>query len=128
MRLLTQSKDNVSVLRLMRQLGVSCRMACLVKHKMKEAMRVRGGGRELNGRVDVDDAYLDGDLSGDTSGRGLENKRPFVAAGQTTPACQPVLACLRPRRFQPRRLATMCFSIAFARSRSNSESQRTPKM
>ena len=95
MQLLTQSKNNVSALELMRQLGVSYRTAWLLKHKIMEAMRVREDGRELSGRVEIDDAYLGGELSGGTAGRGSENKVPFVAAVQTTPAGHPVLACVR---------------------------------
>ena len=95
MQLLTQSKNNVSALELMRQLGVSYRTAWLLKHKIMEAMRVREQPRELDGRVEIDDAYLGGERSGGKVGRGSENKVPIVAAVQTTPAGQPMLACLR---------------------------------
>ena len=95
MQLLTQSKNNVSALELMRQIGVSYRTAWLIKHKIMEAMRVREDCRELSGRVEIDDAYLGGELSGGTAGRGSENKVPFVAAVQTTPAGHPLVACLR---------------------------------
>ena len=95
LQLLTQSKNNVSALELMRQLGVSYRTAWLIKHKIMEAMRVREQPRELDGRVEIDDAYLGGERSGGKTGRGSENKVPIVAAVQTTPAGQPVLACLR---------------------------------
>ena len=95
MQLLTQSKNNVSALELMRQLGVSYRSAWLMKHKIMEAMRLREDRRELSGRVEIDDAYLGGELSGGKTGRGSENKVPFVAAVQTTPSGHPVLACLR---------------------------------
>ena len=95
MQLLTQAKNNVSALELMRQLGVSYRTAWLMKHKIMEAMRVREGTRELDGRVEMDDAYLGGELVGGKAGRGSQNKVPFVAAVQTTPSGHPVLACLR---------------------------------
>jgi ribosomal protein L37AE/L43A len=95
MQLLTQSKNNVSALELMRQLGVSYRTAWLVKHKIMEAMRLREECRELDGRVEIDDAYLGGERSGGKTGRGSENKVPIVAAVQTTPEGQPVVACLR---------------------------------
>jgi len=95
MQLLTQSKNNVSALELMRQLGVSYRTAWLVKHKIMEAMRVREERRELDGRVEMDDAYLGGERSGGKAGRGSENKVPIVAAVQTTPGGQPIVACLR---------------------------------
>lgn len=95
MQLLTQAKNNVSALELMRQLGVSYRTAWLVKHKIMEAMRRREAGRELDGRVEMDDAYLGGERSGGKVGRGSENKVPIVAAVQTTPSGHPVVACLR---------------------------------
>ena len=95
MQLLTQSKNNVSALELMRQLGVSYRSAWLIKHKIMEAMRVREERRELDGRVEIDDAYLGGERSGGKTGRGSENKVPIVAAVQTTADGQPVVACLR---------------------------------
>ena len=95
MQLLTQAKNNVSALELMRQLGVSYRSAWLIKHKIMETMRVREEPRELDGRVELDDAYLGGERSGGKIGRGSENKVPIVAAVQTTPDGQPVLACLR---------------------------------
>ena len=92
MQLLTQAKNNVSALELMRQIGVSYRSAWLVKHKIMEAMRLREDRRELDGRVEMDDAYLGGERSGGKSGRGSENKVPIVAAVQTTPSGLPVVA------------------------------------
>jgi len=93
MHLLTQSKNNVSALELGRQLGVSYKTAWLLKHKVMEVMRVREDTRQLSGRVEIDDAYLGGELSGGKAGRGCENKVPFIAAVQTTEAGQPVRAC-----------------------------------
>jgi len=95
LQLLTQSKNNVSTLELMRQLGVCYRSAWLLKHKIMEAMRLREESRELSGRVEIDDAYLGGELSGGKAGRGSENKVPFVAAVQTTKSGHPLFACLR---------------------------------
>jgi len=95
MQLLTQAKNNVSALELMRQLGVSYRTAWLMKHKIMESMRLREEHRELDGRVEMDDAYLGGERSGGKPGRGSENKVPIVAAVQTTPEGQPIAACLR---------------------------------
>jgi len=99
MHLLTQAKNNVSALELMRHLGVSYRTAWLIKHKLMETMRQREAGRQLSGRVEIDDAYLGGELPGGKSGRGSENKVSFVAAVQTTEDGQAVLACLSPRPF-----------------------------
>lgn len=94
MQLLTQSKNNVSALELKRQLGVSYRSAWLMKYKILEAMRVAEGDRKLDGRIEVDDAYFGGELSGGKTGRGTDNKVPFVAAVQTSPEGHPLYACL----------------------------------
>jgi len=93
MHLLTQSKNNVAALELMRHLGVCYKTAWLIKHKLMEVMRVREDSRVLDGRVEIDDAYLGGELAGGKSGRGSENKVPFIAAVQTTPDGQPQFAC-----------------------------------
>lgn len=98
MQLLTQAKNNVSALELMRQLGVSYRTAWLVKHKAMEAMRRREDRRELDGRVEIDDAYLGGEHSGGKTGRGTDNKVPFVAAVSTTADGQARYACLAVQR------------------------------
>lgn len=110
MQLLTQSKNNVSALELMRQLGVSYRSAWLMKHKIMEAMRLREERRELTERVEIDDAYLGGELSGGKVGRGSQNKVPFVAAVQTTPTGQPVVACLRQQRHTEEEVAIFAAS------------------
>lgn len=99
MYLLTQSKNNVAALELMRLLGVCYKTAWLVKHKLMEVMRVREDDRQLDGRVEIDDAYLGGERSGGRAGRGSENKVPFVAAVQTTPDGQPQFICLRQQPF-----------------------------
>ena len=99
MHLLTQSKNNVAALELMRHLGVCYKTAWLVKHKLMEVMRVREDTRLLDGRVEIDDAYLGGERSGGKTGRGSENKVPFVAAVQTTPEGQPQFVCLRQQPF-----------------------------
>ena len=99
MHLLTQAKNNVSALELMRHLSVSYRTAWLIKHKLMETMRQREDGRQLSGRVEIDDAYLGGELPDGKSGRGSQNKVSFVAAVQTTEDGQAVLACLSPRPF-----------------------------
>ena len=90
MHLLTQSKNNVSALELGRHLGVSYKTAWLLKHKLMEVMRVREDTRQLSGRVEIDDAYLGGELSGGKAGRGSENKVPFIAAVQTADDGRPL--------------------------------------
>ena len=55
--LMTQSKNAVSCLELMRQLGVSYKTAWLMKYKLLQTMLVREEARRLDGRVEIDDAY-----------------------------------------------------------------------
>ena len=105
MHLLTQSKNNVAALELMRHLGVCYKTAWLIKHKLMEVMRVREDSRVLDGRVEIDDAYLGGELAGGKSGRGSENKVPFIAAVQTTPDGQPQFACFAPQPFTTEEVA-----------------------
>jgi hypothetical protein len=49
-------------------------------HKLMQAMVEREAGYVLCGTVQVDDAYLGGELNGGTAGRGSENKVPFIGA------------------------------------------------
>jgi ISXO2-like transposase domain len=99
MHLMTQAKNCVSALELMRHLGVSYPTAWLVKHKLMEVMRLREQSRQLTGRVEIDDAYLGGECPGGKPGRGSPNKVAFVAAVQTTESGEPVLVCLSKRAF-----------------------------
>ena len=83
MYVMTQSKNNVSALELKRLIGVCYRTAWLVKHKLMTVMFERAQTTRLSGRIEVDDAYLGGELPGGKAGRGSENKVPFIAAVQT---------------------------------------------
>ncbi|MDP9095336.1 MAG: IS1595 family transposase [Pseudomonadota bacterium] len=94
MHLLTQAKTNMSMLELSRHLGVSYPSAWLMKHKLMEVMRLREDSRQLSGRVELDDGYLGGQRSGGKTGRGSENKTPFVTAVQTTESGEAKLVCL----------------------------------
>jgi hypothetical protein len=99
MHLMTQAKNNVSALELKRHLGVSYPTAWLLKHKIMQVMLSREQWRQLTGRVEIDDAYLGGQVQGGTAGRGSPNKVPFVAAVQTTESGQPIVMCLSQRPF-----------------------------
>ena len=99
MHFLTQSKNNVSALELKRHLGVCYKTAWLMKHKLMEVMRQREDSRVLDGRVEIDDAYLGGERAGGKRGRGSENKIPFIAAVQTTPDGHPLYACFAKQPF-----------------------------
>ena len=110
MHLLTQSKNNVAALELRRHLGVCYKTAWLIKHKLMEVMRVREEGRQLDGRVEIDDAYLGGERTGGKVGRGSENKVPFIAAVQTTPDGKPQFMCLRQQPFTNEEVAVFAAS------------------
>jgi len=92
--LLTQHKKGVSALQLSRDLGVNYKTAWSVKHKLMQTMMERQQEKKLQGRVEMDDAYLGGEHSG-KRGRGSENKFPFIAAVETTDDGKPVQIHLR---------------------------------
>ena len=96
MFLLTQSKNNISALSLMRHLGVAYNTAWLIKQKLMEVMSRAEDSRELSGRVEIDDAYLGGERTGGQVGRGAEGKVPFVAAVQTNEQGHPLYVRLDP--------------------------------
>lgn len=99
MHLLARAKHNVSALERKRHLGVRYKTAWLIKHKRMEVMREREESRQLDGHVEIDDAYLGGELPGGKSGRGSENTVPFIAAVRTTEAGHPLFACLTQLEF-----------------------------
>ena len=92
MYFLTQTKNNVSALELKRLVGVCYRTAWRMKHKLLQVMTEREAPRKLDGRVEVDDAYLGGESAGGKAGRGSENKVAFIAAVQTSETNHPQLA------------------------------------
>jgi hypothetical protein len=78
--LLTSTKTNMAALELKRHLGVTYRTAWRLKHKVMEAMMQREEPRQLNGFVQIDDAYLGGERNGGKPGRGSENKQAFLTS------------------------------------------------
>ena len=92
MYFLTQTKNNVAVLELRRVIGVSYRAAWRIKHKLMQVMYEREQSTMLSERVEIDDAYLGGELPGGKVGRGSENKVPFIAAVQTNKHGHPIYA------------------------------------
>jgi transposase-like protein len=96
MYLISQAKTGLSALALKRYLGVSYPTAWLVQHKLMQAMVDREDCYVLSGKVEADDAYLGGELSGGSAGRGSENKVPFVAAVSLDEAGHPLRAKLTP--------------------------------
>ena len=68
--LVSQAKTGLSALDLKRQLGVSYPTAWLIQQKLMQAMVERDAQYTLCGDVQVDDAYLGGELAGGKAGRG----------------------------------------------------------
>jgi hypothetical protein len=94
--LLSQAKTGLSALALKRHLGVSYPTAWLINHKLMQAMATRESAYQLEGHIQVDDAYLGGERSGGKAGRGSENKVPFVAAVSLDEKGHPLRAKLTP--------------------------------
>lgn len=91
---LTQEKKGVSAMALSRELGVSYNTAWSIKHKLMQTMLERDQGKRLTGRIEMDDAYLGGEMAG-TRGRGSPNKTPFIAVVETTENKHPLRIQLR---------------------------------
>ena len=87
---LTQSKGGISSIELGRRLGAKQATAWLVKHKLMRTMAEREAKKpKLQGRVEIDDAYLGGARSGGKRGRGAAGKTSVVAAVETTAERRP---------------------------------------
>lgn len=99
LQLLTQAQNNVSALELRRHLGVGYRTTWLIKHRLTEVMCQREVNRVLEGRGEMNDAYLGGQRTGGKVGRGSKNKVSLVAAVQTTADGKPVAMCLHMQPF-----------------------------
>lgn len=93
--LVTQSKNAISALSLKRQLGVSYPTAWLVKHKLMAVMAEVEDDRQLDGRIELDDAVLGGERPGRRGVSG-PNKVSFLAAVSTTDEGRPRYVKLTP--------------------------------
>ena len=83
MYLITQTKQGISSIELGLRLGVMQATAWKIKTKLVEAMRLVSMSERLDGRVEMDDAYLGGERSGGKTGRGSPGKKPIVVAVET---------------------------------------------
>ena len=94
--LISQAKTGLSALALKRQLGVSYPTAWLIHHKLMQVMADREARYLLEGKIQVDDAYLGGERTGGKVGRGSENKVAFVAAVSLNEEDHPLRVRLTP--------------------------------
>ena len=78
--LMVCDKDEISALRLPKQIGVSWITAHRMLRKMRHAMPDRDSIYRLGGVVEVDDAFVGGRRSGGKCGRGAEGKTPILVA------------------------------------------------
>jgi len=83
MYLITQTKQGISSIELGRRLGTTQTTAWKIKTKLAEVMRAVGDDAKLEGRIEMDDAYLGGARSGGKTGRGSPGKKPIIVAVQT---------------------------------------------
>jgi hypothetical protein len=122
MYLLTQHKNAISALALKRQLGVSYKTAWRLLHKLMQTMGLRDASYRLQGRVEIDDAYLGGERAGSINGgRKAANKTAFIAAVQTRPDGRALYMHLTPvadftnqdlRQWAERHLASGCHVVS----------------
>ena len=75
--ILTQLKNGTSVLELKRQLGISYNAARRLKHKRMQAMQERDDSQPLSGNVQMDNAYLGGNVQGRSVGAVLLARPPL---------------------------------------------------
>ena len=103
--LLTQRKQSLSALQLSRDLGVNYDTVWRMKHKLMQVMLERGRQDTLGDRIEIDDAYLGGEMPG-RRGRDAHHKTPFIAAVETTQDGRPMkLHLRRVAGFQQREIA-----------------------
>ena len=104
--LIVTVKNGISSVELGRRLGVKQPTAWTMKQKTMAVMARREADSPLDGRVEMDDAYLGGVRSGGKRGRGAPGKTPFVAAVSTGPEGQPRRLKLAPvKGFRKREIA-----------------------
>ena len=98
MHLLAQGKKGLSNIELGRRLGISTNAAWRLQHKLMQAMLERDRRYKLGAagpRIEIDDAYIGGERTGEGSGRGRRGhtllssrSRPPTTVGRYTRACR----------------------------------------
>src|SRR5829696_20808 len=81
--LIATAKHGISSVELGRRLGIKQTNAWALKQKVMAVMTGRENAKRLDGRIEMDDAYLGGHRPG-RRGRGAAGKQPFVAAVSTS--------------------------------------------
>jgi transposase-like protein len=116
MHLLAQGKKGLSNIELGRRLGISTNAAWRVQHKLMQAMIERDRCYKLGAagpRIEIDDAYIGGERTGEGSGRGRRGHTPFIMAVETSADRRPLYARLQVvRGFQTAETKRLCARIA----------------
>ena len=98
MHLLAQGKKGLSNIELGRRLGISTNAAWRVQHKLMQAMIERDRRYKLGAagpRIEIDDAYIGGERTGEGAGRGRRGHTPFIMAVETSADGRPLYARLQ---------------------------------
>lgn len=116
MHLLAQGKKGLSNIELGRRLGISTNAAWRVQHKLMQAMIERDRRYKLGAggpRIEIDDAYIGGERTGEGTGRGRRGHTPFIIAVETSADGRPLHARLQVvRGFQTGETKRLCAGIA----------------
>src|SRR3954447_12083801 len=115
MHLLAQGKKGLSNIELGRRLGISTNAAWRVQHKLMQAMIERDRRYKLGAsgpRIEIDDAYIGGERTGEGSGRGRRGHTPFIIAVETSADRRPLYARLQVvRGFQTAETKRLCARV-----------------
>src|SRR5260221_3684097 len=87
MHLLAQGKKGLSNIELGRRLGISTNAAWRVQHKLMQAMIERDRRYKLGAAgppIEIDDAYIGGQRTRRSAGRGPRRHTPFIIALETS--------------------------------------------
>ncbi len=116
MHLLAQGKKGLSNIELGRRLGVSTNAAWRVQHKLMQAMIERDRRYQLGAagpRIEIDDAYIGGERTGEGAGRGRRGHTPFIIAVETSADGRPLHTRLQVvRGFQAGETKRLCARVA----------------
>ncbi len=115
MHLLAQGKKGLSNIELGRRLGISTNAAWRVQHKLMQAMIERDRRYKLGAagpRIEIDDAYIGGERTGEGAGRGRRGHTPFIMAVETSADGRPLYARLQVvRGFQAGETKRLCANV-----------------
>jgi hypothetical protein len=115
MHLLAQGKKGLSNIELGRRLGISTNAAWRVQHKLMQAMIERDRRYKLGAagpRIEIDDAYIGGERTGEGAGRGRRGHTPFIIAVETSADGRPLHARLQVvRGFQTGETKRLCMGV-----------------